>query len=322
MVLLIPTPFPQHIELLHSLGFKFIEKHRGWISYDQTIESLELILPKEVKLSLTQQLSFYDSLKRLKNKNPNDETLQAYQDPDFVIWQKMSLIESAENVAKASQEDQMRKYIFGKVKTDFFHPKLDLMIGGHGVSFNNNTNRYEVKGSFTTYHRETLESLFHELCHFIVMDSEKLKNKNFELKWSKNPKTFTGSLMELKVIALSEVLCQHYQVPVSSHEHLISSIADYPDSELFFKANMHLVEVFKTYTLDNDIHDDFALNSMIKEGLSKEEAAERVRLGRQDLLHRTHKVQVLNAFYDKKLKDKYTFEHVVYLFEQQIGNLK
>lgn len=312
----ISYPFPQYVKLLHSLGFKFVTKEKAWIGYDLELEEVKKQLPEEIKAWTVSFSSFHDSLKRLKAKNPHQIDLIQAQDPRFQEWSSLTIEDSLNNSYSAQEENEERQKILGQFKIDFFHPKIVLGQGGYGLNWDET--KLHIKGTLYTYHRIGLTSLFHELSHFITLPSEKVENKNFELKWPSKVETVNGSLNELKVIALTEVLCDFYKVPRPDRDHFFSAIADYPDSQLFFNMHMHLVKVFDNYSEDDVLQDQIAYKFMVeKDKVKPEEAKQIVKKASSEILNRRHKIQVVQAFYEQKLADKYTIDHVRFMFEQQ-----
>lgn len=318
MSLSIAYPFTQYAKLFHSLGFKFVEAERKWVGYELTRKKVAPTLPEEVRGWLSDYLSFHDSLIRMKAKGTIvDET---YQDPKYVSWMALSESDSLQASYRAEEESEQRKQLLLQVKMDFAHPRLRIQQGGSGIYKENNC--VYIKGSLYTYHKEGLNSVFHELSHFITLSPERLKSDKIELSWSKQPKTFQGTLNELKVIALTEVLSEFYQVEKTNRKGFIEAIADYPDSDLFFNAHMHLVSKFSTYTEEDKQEDRISYKWFVeKEGLTPEEAQKQVQKIASEILHRRHKIQVLSAFFDKQLSGKYTMEHVKFMFSQQLPYL-
>lgn len=312
----IKYPFPQYAKLLHNLGLKFIESERAWIGYDLKRDILEKKVPDEIKGWVSDFFSFHDSLVRLKQKTGTIID-QSAQDPKFVTWEQLTEEESLNSCYRAQEESELRKQILLQVKMDFGHPKIRIEQGGCGLSKENGF--FYIKGSMYTYHREGLNSLFHELCHFITISGERVKSGKLELKWSKNTTTFKGTLHELKVLALTETLSDYYQITRSERQHSLEAMAEYPDSELFFNAHMHLASKFSPYSSEDEIEDKISYKWFTeKEGLSHEEAERQVKYISSQILHRKHKIQVLSAFFETKLANKYTIEHIKFMFAQQL----
>lgn len=320
MSLSIKYPFTQHIQLLHNLGFKFITQEKAWIAYDLTKEIVIQKLPEEVKNWVNEFVSFHDALIRIKIKKGTivDNNVQ---DPKYVIWKNCTEAESLQSCYQAQEESEIRKNILLQVKMDFAHPKIRIEQGGSGLKKEEGI--FYIQGSMTTYHRNGLSSVFHELSHFITMSEERLKSGDFNLTWPKDPKTFQGTLNELKVVALTETLCQYYKIKKPNLDNFFDAIAEYPDSELFFNNHMHLVSKFSGYTKEDEKEDKLTYRWFTeKENLSPEEAEKEVNYISSQILHRRHKKQVLEAFYKQQLNNKYTIEHVKFMFNQQLPYLK
>jgi hypothetical protein len=316
----IKYPFPQYAKLFHNLGLKFVTSERGWIGYGLKRDIVEKKVPEEVQSWVSEYFSFYDSLVRLKQKTGTIVD-QSAQDPKYVSWEQLTEEESLNACFQAQEESEIRKQILLQVKMDFTHPKIRIEQGGHGLS--KESGILYIKGSMYTYHREGLNSLFHELSHFMTVSRERIKTGNLELKWAKHPKTFQGTMNELKVLALTETLSDYYQIERAERSHFLEAMAEHPDSELFFNAHMHLVSKFSPYSPEDEKEDKISYMWFTeKEGLSHEEAERQVKYISSQILHRKHKIQVLAAFFKTKLADKYTIDHIKFMFSQQLPFLE
>lgn len=316
MSVAIKYPFPQHAKLLHNLGLKFVENERAWIGYGLSRKVVETKVPEEIKNWVSDFMSTYDLLERMKLK-PNTVVDNSVQDPKFVAWEKLTEEESLLAVYRAQEENEVRKNILLQVKMDFSHQNLNISQGGYGLK--KEGVKFYIQGSMYTYHRSGLNSLFHEIGHFLTLSEKRIKSGEVELVWPKNPTTFQGTLNELKVVALTETLSDYYQTTRPERSHFFEAMAEYPDSELFFNANMHLVSKFSSPTPDDDVEDKISYKWFTeKEGLSHEDANRQVNYISSQVLHRRHKIQVLSAFFESKLADKYTMEHIKFMFSQQI----
>jgi hypothetical protein len=317
MSVAIKYPFPQYAKLLHNLGLKFVESERGWIGYELNKKVLETKVPDDVKEWVSEFFSFHDALKRLKAK-VNTVIDKSVEDAKFVAWRELTEEESLSACYRAQAESEARKELLLHIKMDFSHPKVRLTQGG-GTSLWKENGIVYIQGSMHTYHREGLNTLFQALSRFITMSENRVKSGDFNLPWSKEPTNFQGSLHELKVLALTETLSDYYQIKRANRKQALEVIADLPDSELFFNAHMHLVSKFVSETKEDEREDKIAYKWFTqKEGLSEEEARRQVNYISSQILQRRHKAQVLAEFYAAKLSDKYTMEHVKFMFQQQL----
>jgi hypothetical protein len=319
MSVAIKYPFPQYAPEFHRLGLKFVEAERAWIGYGMKRDEINAQVPEEVHSWVSDHFSFHETLARLQLK-ANTVIDKSVQDPKFVAWEALSLEESLAAAYRAQAESETRKQILLQCKMDFSHPKLRIEQGGSGIYQENGL--ILIQGSMYTYHRSGLNSVFHELSHFLTLDPERLKSGKLELKWAKNPQTFQGTLNELKVLALTETLSDYYQIDRAERSGFFEAMAEYPDSELFFQAHMHLVAKFSPYTKDDEVEDQISYKWFTeKDGLNHEEATKQVNYISGQVLHRRHKIQVLTAFFETKLADKYTMNHLKFMFEQQLPYL-
>lgn len=311
----IAYPFIEHQELIHDAGFKFMEEQEAWVSYREVSPERLSQLPKNVADSIQEFVSFYDVLERLKQK---PERVIHAQDPEFEKWCNLSIRDSQEALAQAEQESINRKKILQQVRKDFHHPFIVLKQGGgYGIQVQENQ-IISIAGTLTTYHRKGLNSLFHELGHFLSFSEERIKSRNFTLSWPKKVKNFMGTLNELKTVALTETIADHYQVPRPDRYMFLTAIAEYPDSELFFKAHMHLVSVFNSPSFEDHQQDKIDYQYLIKkDNFTPEAAMQAIKKRSEAMLHLSHKLQVLQAFFDQKIVDKYTIDHIHYLFKVQ-----
>lgn len=86
---------------------------------------------------------------------------------------------------------------------------------------------------------------------------------------------------------------------------------------------MHLVSEFSTYDQEDKQWAEYSAHKLVKEeSLSPEEAQEAIKRGQSQVLQFRHKVQVLEAYFQQKLTNKYTMEHVKFMFQQQLPYLK
>lgn len=321
MSLIIPFPCLDHVDILHQSGFKFlINEEQGWVCFKKTRLEIQNTLPSELYNMMSDRTSMQDFMDGHDADSRLAEILGVENSEDYQEWLDTSLKTSLDNAQKAQEENLQRIALLGQIKMDFFHPKIEF---SQGYNPKPNFPKLQIGGTLASYHIATLNSLFYSIGHFLLMSSTQLEKRVVNHCINQEDPSFESILRELKIIALADVLAHHYKVPDSDKEFFFQAMAEYQGAEDFFVKNLHLVGSLASYNPDDVESMNFTIFQLTKnEGFSETEAKIIAQKNQQEILHRRQKIQVIKTFYEKKLHQKYTIDHVRYMFEQQVLLLK
>lgn len=320
MSLIIPFPCLDHVETLHSQGFKFLMKEeQGWVCFKKTRLELQDSLPQELYNIMSDRTSMQDFMDGHEADSRLAEILGVENSEDYQEWLDTSLKDSLANAHQAEAENLKRMSILGQIKMDFFHPQIEF---SQGYNPKPHFPKLQIGGTLASYHVATLNSLFYSIGHFLLMSPQQLAKREINHCINQEDPSFESILRELKIIALADVLAVHYKVPSSDKEFFFQAMADYQGAEDFFIKNLHHASSLESYSKDDNESIEFTVFHLTNEGVDEAEARVIAQKSQQDILHRRHKIQVIKTFYEKKLHQKYTIDHVRFMFEQQLNFLK
>jgi len=278
MSLRIPYPFLEHEKLLHSLGFKFIQGE-GFYSYKERDE-VEDKLPEELKNWMSDSFSLFRIL--------------GEKDPEYETFQKMTHAESIKNLMEAIQESHEREKTLERFRFLFSHPFLRYGQGPQEFA-----NGLYIGGTFSSYKKSSLASLFYAFGHFLEEDIENIKNRQYSEIKNQNRPNSESIESELKVLNTALILCRHFNIPeVDIDDFFLEAYAEYDGAEAFFKKNFHLASVPDLSELGelDKLEKEQASFIEFHDKVSPEQADKLARQWKEGRIYVAHKKTVMKAY--------------------------
>lgn len=278
MSLKIPYPFLEHIELLHDLGFKFVQD-KGFISYKDRDE-VESKLPEELKSWLSDYSTLYDFLGK--------------EDEEYISFGRMSYSQSIKNLMEALSETHEREKILERFKFLFAHPFLKYGQGPDSFE-----NGLYIGGTLSSFKKTTLSSLFYAFGHFLEEDIENIRNKQYSEIKNQNVESAEAIESELRVLKTCLILCDHFNIERPDIDSFfLEAYAEYDGAEAFFKKHFNLSPVPDLSELSEIEKMEKEQASFIEfhDKVSPEKAEKLARAWKDGRIHVAHKKKAMKAY--------------------------